>query len=102
MEVQVTVHIDREYADAEARELRRRVVLSRTPAVCTEDALTVAKLHDAVCAYVRARDELPFPPSYNGDERSFQQRLTGYHAAMARLKDALRVLRIVAGADPDF
>lgn len=43
-------------------EIYQRVVLARTPTVATEDALTVAKLHDIVVEFVlaeRALERIP-------------------------------------------
>ncbi len=38
-------------------EVHRRVMLARTPAVMTDDALTVAQLHDLIVEFVRAEGE---------------------------------------------
>jgi hypothetical protein len=37
------------------KELRRRVLLARTPTIATEDALTVARLHDLIIEWATAK-----------------------------------------------
>lgn len=41
-------------ADVLADSLIKRILLARTPSIATEDAVTVALLHNAVIAYVDA------------------------------------------------
>jgi len=39
----------------ERKELRQRILLARTPTIATEDALTVARLHDLVIEWALAK-----------------------------------------------
>jgi hypothetical protein len=49
-------------------EVLKRVMLARTPTIATEDALTVAKLHDLVIAWTLAKQAFARHP--HGPERS--------------------------------
>lgn len=63
------------------KELRRRVLLARTPTIATEDALTVARLHDLIIEWARAKAAYRKHP----------------HAGeLVRLKDAEHALEDVA------
>lgn len=77
-------------------ELRRRIELARTPSIATEDALTVALLHDLIIEWSTARAELyAAPPPRTLDER---RRI---HMVMRRRVDAAEdALDLIAGVEP--
>lgn len=69
-------------------ELKQRIVLARTPTIASEDALTVAKLHDLVIAWTVALENYEALRPWDGPS---------IHAtAKARLDEATAALRLIA------
>jgi len=68
--------------EGNAKELRQRVIRARTPTIATEDALTVARLHDLIIEWATAKDAYRKHP----------------HAReLSRLKEVEQALEDVAG-----
>lgn len=76
--------------DVTPAELRRRILLARTPTIASEDALTVAKLHDLVQEHLQAI----------ADVRSQGGEVRATPAALARRRDAEHALMVAAFGEP--
>lgn len=80
-------------------EILRRIKLARYPAIATDDAYTVAKLHDLVIEFVRAEREATASRVHPWIAQKNEPARERMREADVRLERARAALEVVAGVE---